>query len=288
MDERSIEEFWQAHPCGDASVGGLDLRHRGDYEAFFRDYDTYRTRHEGHIAACLEELDLRDRRVLEIGLGQGAESERLIRLGARWSGLDLTQASVDRVRTRLALRELPFEALKQGSVLDIPYPDGAFDLAFSHGVLHHVPEILAAQREIARVLRPGGELVVMLYARWSLNYLVSISAMRRLGLMGIWLLAPGIGGIYGRHVENARRTGLWRYLRRDTFLSRNTDGPDNPYSAVYDRARLRRDFPDFELVRSYRRFLHAPPLPLHGLPFRDRLGRAVGWHLWAHLRRRDR
>ena len=40
---------------------------------------------------------------------------------------------------------------------------------FSHGVLHHIPDIRTAQAEIHRVLKPGGTLVAMLYARKSLN-----------------------------------------------------------------------------------------------------------------------
>jgi ubiquinone/menaquinone biosynthesis C-methylase UbiE len=59
-------------------------------------------------------------------------------------------------------------------VLDLPFADDSFDMVFSHGGLHHVPEIKQAQSEIHRVLRPGGELVIMMYARWSLNYLMSI------------------------------------------------------------------------------------------------------------------
>ena len=44
-------------------------------------------------------------------------------------------------------------------------------------------------REIHRVLRPGGELVIMMYARWSLNYLVSIGLIRRAVLLGAFPLA---------------------------------------------------------------------------------------------------
>jgi SAM-dependent methyltransferase len=64
----------------------------------------------------------------------------------------------------------------------MPFPDNSFDIVFSHGVLHHIPDILAAQKEIARVLKPGGQLIAMLYARRSLNYLVAISVVRRLGI----------------------------------------------------------------------------------------------------------
>jgi SAM-dependent methyltransferase len=286
MDEQTIQAFWQGHPCGDAQVGGLRNRFDSDYDRFFTDYDQFRYRNERHLPACIAALNVAGKSVLEIGLGEGAESELLIRHGARWSGVDLTAEAVERVRTRLTLRELPYTELRQGSVLDLPYADDSFDVVFSHGVLHHVPEIRQAQREIHRVLRPGGELVIMVYARWSLNYLVSIGVIRRAALLAAYPLArAGIlhqepsGGMLAGHLANARDQGLARYLRLDKFVHHNTDGPANPYALVYDRRRIERDFPDFRVTRTYKRFMHAPPLPVHGMPG-DGL---MGWHLWAHL-----
>jgi SAM-dependent methyltransferase len=87
------------------------------------------------------------------------------------------------------LRGLPDEELRQGSVLALPFADDNFDVMFSHGVLHHVPEIRQAQSEIHLVLRPGGELIIMVYARWSLNCLVSIGVIRRATLLAAYPLA---------------------------------------------------------------------------------------------------
>lgn len=281
MREEDIQSFWDKHPCGDMLVSGLQA-HRGDYEAFFRSYDEFRYRLEDHIPACLDEVPWRGKRVLEIGLGQGADSEQLINRGAIWSGLDLTPASVERVKARLTLKNLPHDRLVCGSALDIPYDSGSFDYVFSHGVLHHIPEIHRAQKEIHRVLRPGGRLVAMFYARWSLNYLLSISVARRLGLLALVLLRADPGGIYSQHLANARAVGLFEYLKMRNFVHRNTDGPLNPYSKVYDGGRLREDFPDFVVRRTFKRFMYAPPLPVRALP----LQRALGWHLWAHMDRR--
>lgn len=283
MIEQDIESFWDSHPCGDHIVGGLDERFSRDYEAFFARYDAWRYGRERHIPACLDALDLQDRRVLEIGLGQGAESEQVIRRGAHWSGVDLTHEAVERVGTRLKLRGLAYDELRQASVLHLPFDDARFDLVFSHGVLHHVPDIVQAQREIHRVLKPGGELVAMLYARNSLNYQVSIRVVRRLALAAIYPLARrGLlhpTGIVAQHVENARQVGLRRYLRLDDFTHRSTDGPLNPYALVYARRDIERDFPDFRITKMYKRYMHAPPLPVNRLPGE----RLLGWHLWVHL-----
>jgi SAM-dependent methyltransferase len=287
MKEREIESFWNAHPCGDHIVGGLHGEFDDDYAHFFTAYDSWRYAQESHIPECLDQTEWRGRRVLEIGLGQGAESEQLIRRGAAWSGLDLTKESVDRVRARLSQRGLPHEDLRQGSVLQIPWPDDTFDIVFSHGLLHHVPDIDTAQAEIHRVLRPGGVLVAMLYARRSLNYQGSIRVVRRAALATAYpmrrsRLLPR-SEMLRLHLANAERMGLRRYLALDTFTHHNTDGPLNPFARVYSLAEVRRDFPSFALVAHTKRYLHAPPLPL---PSPRLLERALGWHLWVWLEAR--
>jgi ubiquinone/menaquinone biosynthesis C-methylase UbiE len=279
MQELQIRDFWEHHPCGEHHVGGL-AAFAQDYENFFREYDAFRYRREGHILGCLDGINFSDRRILEIGLGQGADSEQIIRRGGRWSGLDLTNESVARVRTRLQLRNLPYDDIRQGSALEIPYPDASFEMVFSHGVLHHIPEIGAAQAEIARVLKPDGELVIMVYAKWSFNRIVAIGLLRRLGLLAMHSLGTKPSGIYRDHLQNAQRSGLWNYMKMENFIHKNTDGPHNPYSKVYDLAEIRKDFRAFRIVKSYKRWMHGPPLPVSWLP----LGKLMGWHLWVHLR----
>ena len=285
VSESGIADFWQAHPCGDHLLGGLDERFRGDYLAFFEAYDAARYQMEGHIPRCLDALNVGDTRVLEIGLGQGAESEGLIRRGARWTGIDLTPEAIRRVSLRLKLHGLSYEGITQASATAIPFPDESFDLVFSHGVLHHIPDIDVAQAEIARVLRPGGRLVAMLYARRSLNYVVSISMVRRMAVLVSWPLRRHIrGGLLGAHLRNAEHEGLGSYLRMEGFVHANTDGPDGPFARVYDLAAVGRDFPAFRIVRAHKEFMHAPPLPVHGLPGAS----LMGWHLWVELQVRDR
>lgn len=278
MNEQQVADFWETHPCGDHQVGGL----KDDYLDFFDRYDAFRYAKEGHILGCLDAIDWRERKVLEIGLGQGADSEQIIRRGGEWSGLDLTNEAVDRTRTRLGLRGLPFDDVKQGSILDAPYPDDSFDIIFSHGVLHHVPDIATAEKELRRLIRDDGELIVMMYAKWSLNYLLAISVLRRLGLAAMVTLGMRGSGIYAEHYDNAKRAGLGEYLKMSNFIHRSTDGAGNPYSKVYDRAGLEKDFPRFRVTRTYKRFMYAPPLPVTNWPG----GGLMGWHLWAHLKPR--
>jgi len=276
MTEQVIRDFWDTHPCGENLVESLG----SDHDAFFRRYDAFRYRLEAHILRRLDAIDFKDKHVLEIGLGQGADSEQIIRRGAIWSGLDLTPESISRVSVRLRLRGLPYQRLELGSALSLPFPDNSFDIVFSHGVLDHVPDIVQAQKEIARVLKPGGRLIAMLYARRSLNYLVAISVVRRLAVAILYLGRVQSSGIVGDHIANAKRMGLREYLRMSNFIHANTNGPFNPYSKVYDLATVRKDFPAFQLEKSYQDHMHAPPLPVS---FLKPLAGVLGWHLWVHL-----
>jgi SAM-dependent methyltransferase len=179
---------------------------------------------------------------------------------------------------------LAFDDIHVGSATAIPVADNQFDLVFSHGVLHHVPDIETAQREIHRVLRPGGRLVVMLYARHSLNYQLSIRVVRRAALLGAWPVRRHIRpGMLADHLANAEREGLFNYLRMTRFVHASTDGPANPHARVYDLADVRRDFSLFKVVRAHQHYMHAPPLPVHGLPG----GGLLGWHLWVELEARQ-
>lgn len=140
---------------------------------------------EGHILRRLDAIDFKGERVVEIGLWQSADSEQIIWRGAVWSGVDLTPEAMGRVSARPRLKHLPYECLECASALALPFPDDSFDVVFSHGVLHHVPDVKAEQRE--SVLKPGGEFIAVLYARRSLNYLVANAMVRCLAVVVLYL-----------------------------------------------------------------------------------------------------
>lgn len=278
--ESEIRNFWQAHPCGADLVGDLSGEARAEYADFFARYDKFRYSTEPHILSNLDKIDFAGKRVLEIGLGQGADAEQIARRGALVSGVDLTEEAVKRTKMRFSLAALSFDRIERASALTLPFDDDSFDLVFSYGVLHHIPEIEKAQAEIRRVLRPGGELIAMLYAKWSLNYMLSISVLRRLGLLTLYGFGLRPGGIYDNHLENARVAGIWKYIDMSNFIHVSTDGPFNPYSKVYGLADVRRDFRDFDILSADKYFMHAPPMPVKWLP----LSRIAGWHLWVTMR----
>jgi len=280
MDEATIREFWEKYPCGDVLVGRLEDKYSGNYQKFFDEYDAFRYAMEDHIPRCLDEIDFAGKKVLDIGLGQGADAEQIVRRGALWTGFDLTQEAIDRVGARMQLRGLKIDGLQRGTMMDMPFEMESFDIVFTHGALPTVPDTVGAQKEFARVLKPGGKLIIMVYAAGSLNYLLSIGVLRRLGLIFLYLTGLKMGGIYDVHVEQAKQQGLWEYLKMKNFIHRNTDGPYNPYIRVHWASDIAKEFPDFKVEKMHKEFMWAPPLPVKWLSF---LAPLMGWHLWVHM-----
>lgn len=281
-NEVKTESFWSTHPNGSRVEGVAKFGDPStDFIGFMERYDAYRYQTEPHILRYMDALPLNGAEVLEIGLGQGADSEQLIRRGAHWHGIDLTEKSVEQVKKRLALKQLPYRSVHCGSATKLPYADNSFDIVYSFGVLHHVPDIAAAQREIKRVLKPGGQVLVGVYAKHSLNYWLSIFLLRRLGLLTIYPFKPNLGYYYQQHMENAKRLGLLNYLRMEHFIHANTDGPENPYSKLYTRADIAHDFSDFQIIRCRKECLQAWPIPKRWVLPGGSIG---GWYLMALLK----
>lgn len=105
---------------------------------------------------------LRGKRVLEIGCGMGLHSELIARAGADLTSIDLSPTSVEATSRRFALKGLTGD-VRQMDAEKLDFPDAAFDLVWSWGVIHHSAHTGRVVREIHRVLKPGGECRVMVY-----------------------------------------------------------------------------------------------------------------------------
>lgn len=134
-------------------------------------------------------------RVLEIGCGLGAITGQLARHHARVTALDVTWTAVSTTARRLELAALPGQPL-QGDALHLPFADASFDFVWSWGVLHHASDTAGALREAQRVLRPGGELAVMVYNRASLYHWINLVA--RFGIGRLALLHSSLQDVRNR------------------------------------------------------------------------------------------
>jgi SAM-dependent methyltransferase len=102
-------------------------------------------------------------RFLELGVGTGRIALPFIRAGYDYTGVDLSQAMMDRLTAKVAAdpaRETYRFQLRQGDITQLPFEDSTFDVIIMVHVLHLVADWQAVLREAARVLRPGGRLVL--------------------------------------------------------------------------------------------------------------------------------
>lgn len=113
------------------------------------------------------------KKVLEIGCGVGIDLLQFARAGAEVAARDLTPNAVELARANLA-REGYSGDIKVGNAEALDFPESSFDVLYSHGVLHHTVDTGKAVREVHRVLRIGGEAIIMLYNRYSWFNLAAI------------------------------------------------------------------------------------------------------------------
>jgi ubiquinone/menaquinone biosynthesis C-methylase UbiE len=97
--------------------------------------------------------------ILLCGIGTGLDLPHLP-VGGRYTGIDVTPAMLARARARA--RRLPIDIeLREGNVMALDLPDAGFDTVVMHLILAVVPEPALALREAARVLKPGGRILVL-------------------------------------------------------------------------------------------------------------------------------
>lgn len=281
-----IAEFWEKHPVGSDFVSA------SDWKEFFINYDRFKYTLEPHILEEIGKIDFKGKRVLEIGMGQGSEAQKIIEAGAVYNGIDLTYESVARVKLRCKLFSLPYESLQVMNAERLDFPNESFDIVFSHGVLHHSPRIRIIISEIHRVLRKGGLVVVMLYHRNSINYQISIRFIRRLGIF--LLFFPGVSRLVTKLTHEGRerlekhrhylmRDGL-AYLKMENFVHKATDGPDNVFSSVFSQSEAAELFSGFKHLSFSKHFFNERHFPilrsLLSANIKKKMASRYGWHLW--------
>lgn len=261
----AARRYWNAHPIA-VDRTGLE---RASPECFDRIFahmrSEYAETNETLLAAC------RGRRVLEVGCGIGIAGRYLAEKGVDYTGLDRSTASIALARTHFAQHALPGRFVV-GDAVSLPFPDGAFETVFSLGVLHHVPDMALACREVERVTAPGGTVRVMLYNRASYVYaLVSFVVVPL-----VWLLLRLPAALARRLVPFDKLRNLYEISRdhgfsRERILAASTDtsstgaGNANPLSYVVTEDEVRRLFPCLQFTEARREALkYFPVRALHG------------------------
>ena len=133
---------------------------------FFRQLDEYRHNKLNYLARLVNFDGYKGKNLLEIGCGAGVDLVRFARGGANVTGIDLSNTAID-----LACKN--FEQSAQSADLRVmngehmQFVDNTFDVIYAHGVLQYTADTERMIREIHRVLKPGGEAIMMVYNKHS-------------------------------------------------------------------------------------------------------------------------
>lgn len=160
--KQQVQSFWDSEPCG---VRYLDGPKAYEAQALTR-YSM-----EPHIPNFAKFASSRGLRVLEVGVGMGADYLEWLKAGAVATGIDLTAAALEMTCRRCQLAGYKAQVFR-GDAEVLPFPTSSFDVVYSYGVLHHSPDTQACIREAFRVLKPGGQIRIMLYHHPSLTGLM--------------------------------------------------------------------------------------------------------------------
>ena len=259
LDEQNAS-FW-AQLCGTnlAQQLGVNDSSRESLKIF----DDWFFKFYGYLPKYVPFSRVDKKKTLEIGLGYGSVSQKLMESGAEYHALDISPAPVAFSKHRASLVGVDTIGQK-ASALEIPYPDNFFDLVVSIGSLHHTGDLPLALRETVRVLKPGGYLSVMVYSSLSYRQLYDSPSS--------WIKEKL--GLVKQVSENADSKARAVY-------DANSEGDAAPYVAFTSAKQLKSFVPGLENVRICSENLNVGP------PFSDFLLKNVKQYTTKKFRHND-
>lgn len=199
-----VRRFWEDHPCG-----AQDVQEVPGSPGFFAALERWRYGGDPFMPRLVGFHRAAGQRLLEVGCGPGTDLVSFATAGAQVVGVDLTHRAAVLARSNLQSHGHRGWVLV-GDGERLPFQDDSFDFVYSWGVIHHVPQPAVAAREIVRVCRPGGRVLVMLYNRRSL---VALQTWLVYGLLRGRPLRTPKSLIY-EHVESP---GTQAFTRREAM-----------------------------------------------------------------------
>jgi 2-polyprenyl-3-methyl-5-hydroxy-6-metoxy-1,4-benzoquinol methylase len=168
----AIRVYWNEH------IHDLEIaQHPIGTLEFFAELAAYRFEKLAYLPQVVDFTAYKGERLLEVGCGLGIDLVRFARHGAVVTGIDLAEESIRLARQHFALNGLDAE-LRTMDGEHLQFHDAQFDVVYAHGVLQYTSDARRMVDEIHRVLKPGGEAILMVYNRYSwlnlLGYLFGV------------------------------------------------------------------------------------------------------------------
>ena len=172
-------------------------------------WDNLRKLHvgEAEVERALREM-IGDRPVdslLDLGTGTGRLLQLFESLYRHGMGIDASREMLAVARSNLEKSGISKASIRLGDIFNLPLESGSFDLVTIHQVLHYLDEPQFAISEAARMLRPGGRLLIVDFAPHGIDALRNEHHHTRLGfsheMMAGWLRAAGLDVVETRDLK---------------------------------------------------------------------------------------
>jgi ubiquinone/menaquinone biosynthesis C-methylase UbiE len=162
----AIKQYWNEH------IHDLEIaKHPVGTEGFFKDLEEYRFDKLDYLPKVVDFSKYHEQDLLEIGCGVGIDLIRFAKNGVRVTGVDLAQQSIELAEKNFAFNGVEGD-LRVMNGEQLEFDDNSFDVVYAHGVLQYTANTQKMVDEIFRVLKPGGETIIMVYNRNSwLNWM---------------------------------------------------------------------------------------------------------------------
>lgn len=178
---------------------------------FFQSVHQYLPWHKRPFDNLIDFTGLKDQDVLEIGVGCGSHAQLIAPFCKSFTGIDLTENARRETTKRLESFGIPGRIVCMDAE-KMSFPDVSFDFIWSWGVLHHSANPFKILREMHRVLRPDGQVTVMVYHRSFWKYYVMDGFIR--GILSGELFRKGS---FLRVNQAATDGALARYYRPEEW-----------------------------------------------------------------------
>ncbi|MCG8589928.1 MAG: metalloregulator ArsR/SmtB family transcription factor [Proteobacteria bacterium] len=149
-------------------------------------------------------------RVLDLGTGTGILAAELAGLGLSVLAVDRSNRMLEAARAKFEQENVQGVELRRGEAHDLPLADAELEGAFAHMVLHYLPSPADAIAEMARVVRPGGVVVVVDFERHEQEWMRQELGVTWLGFgveeIEAWFQAAGLPDVAIERHETPSRT----------------------------------------------------------------------------------
>lgn len=156
-----ITRYWDEH-IHDLAI----TTHPVGTPGFFQELDAYRYEKLNYLPRLVDFTSYKSKDLLEVGCGAGIDLVHFGKAGANLTAIDLSSTAIELARKNLEYNGLnaDLQVMNGEAML---FADNTFDVVYAHGVLQYTANTEQMMAEIYRVLKPGGEAIVMVYNRVS-------------------------------------------------------------------------------------------------------------------------